>query len=137
MGCRGATGGAFAAAPDMAIILEGTTCNDLGDVPEVMQVCKVGDGVAVSFMDNASLVNRPMFSAMLRTARENNIPHQVKRSVSGGNDSGPIHKSRSGVATCVLSVPCRYIHSPSSVVKQSDVDSQYELAHAFLKNPKL
>jgi endoglucanase len=137
VGCRGATGGGFAAAPDMAIILEGTTCNDLGDVPEVMQVCRVGDGVAVSFMDNASIVNRPLFNALLRTAKENKIAHQVKRSVSGGNDSGPIHKTRAGVATCVLSVPCRYIHSPSSVIKESDVDSQYELAHAFLKNPKL
>ena len=137
VGCRGATGGAFRAAPDMALILEGTTCNDLGDVPDVMQVCRVGEGVAVSFMDNASLVNRPLYEAILRTASENDIPHQVKRSVSGGNDSGPIHKSRAGVATCVLSVPCRYIHSPSSVIKESDVDAQYRLVHDFLKHPVL
>lgn len=137
VGCRGATGGAFSADPDMALVLEGTTCNDLGDVPETLQVCRAGDGVAVSFMDNASLVNRPLYDAVLRTARENNIPHQVKRSVSGGNDSGSIHKSRSGIATCVLSVPCRYIHSPSSVVKECDVDAQYRLAHDFLKHPVL
>ncbi len=137
VGCRGATGGAFKANPDMALVLEGTTCNDLGDVKDVMQVCRTGDGVAVSFMDNASLVNRPLYEAILRTARENNIPHQLKRSVSGGNDSGPIHKSRAGVKTCVLSVPCRYIHGPSSVVKGSDVDAQYRLAHDFLKHPVL
>jgi len=137
VGCRGATGGAFSADPDIALVLEGTTCNDLGDVPETMQVCRTGDGVAVSFMDNASLVNRPLYDAILRTARENEIPHQIKRSVSGGNDSGSIHKSRAGIATCVLSVPCRYIHSPSSVVKECDVDAQYRLAHDFLKHPVL
>jgi endoglucanase len=137
VGCRGAAGGTFAAAPDMALVLEGTTCNDMGDVKETMQVCRAGDGVAVSFMDNASLVNRPLYEAILRTARENNIPHQIKRSVSGGNDGGAIHKSRSGVATCVLSVPCRYIHGPSSVVKESDVEAQYRLAHDFLKHPKV
>ncbi len=135
VGCRGATGGVFRVNPDMALILEGTTCNDLGDIPETMQVCRAGDGVVVSFMDKASLANRPLYEAILRTARENNIPHQVKRSVSGGNEGGPIHKSRAGVKTCVLSVPCRYIHSPSSVVKESDVDAQYRLAHDFLKHP--
>ncbi len=137
VGLRGATGGAFRVAPDMALILEGTTCNDLGDVPETMQVCKAGEGVAVSFMDNASLAHRPLYEAILRTARENSIPHQIKRSVSGGNDSGAVQKAGAGVATCVLSVPCRYIHSPSSVVKESDVDAQYRLVHAFLKHPVL
>jgi putative aminopeptidase FrvX len=137
VGCRGAAGGTFKVAPDMALVLEGTTCNDMGDVKETMQVCRAGEGVAISFMDNASLVNRPLYEAILRTARENNIPHQIKRSVSGGNDSGAIHKSRGGVATCVLSVPCRYIHGPSSVVKESDVEAQYRLAHDFLKHPKV
>ncbi len=135
VGLRGATGGAFRVAPDMALILEGTTCNDVGDVPETMQVCKAGDGVAVSFMDNASIVNRPLFELVLQTARENGVRHQIKRSVSGGNDGGAIQRARAGVATCVLSVPCRYIHSPSSVVKESDVQDQYDLVHAFLKKP--
>ena len=135
VGLRGATGGAYTVAADMALILEGTTCNDLGDVPEVMQVCKAGEGVAVSFMDNASIVNRPLYEAILETAKENGISHQLKRSVSGGNDSGAIQRARAGIATCVLSVPCRYIHSPSSVVKESDVEAQYRLAHAFLKKP--
>ena len=47
VGCRGAKGAAFAQEPDMGIVLEGTTCNDLGNVPEPEQVCKVGAGVAV------------------------------------------------------------------------------------------
>lgn len=135
VGCRGAAGGAFHTNPGFCLVLEGTTCNDLGDVPGAQEVCRAGDGVAVSFMDNASLAYRPLFNAILRTARENNIPHQVKRSVSGGNDSGSIHKSRSGIATCVLSVPCRYIHSPSSVVKLTDVDAQFALTDAFLRHP--
>ena len=38
-----------------------------------------------------------------------------------------------GVRTCVLSVPCRYIHSPSTVVNLSDVESQFALCRALLK----
>ena len=53
---------------------------------------------------------------------------------SGGNDGGVIQRAREGIPTLVLSVPCRYIHSPSSVVKYSDVESQLALTKALLKN---
>ena len=114
-------------------MLEGTTCNDLGDVPETAHVCEAGQGVAVSFMDGASIANRTLFRKALNVAKQENIPHQVKHSVSGGNDGGAIQRAREGVPVVVLSVPCRYIHSPSSVVKLSDVESQFALVKALVK----
>ena len=54
--------------------------------------------------------------------------------MSGGNDAGNIQRARDGVPVVVLSVPCRYIHSPSTVVKLSDVEAQFELCKALLKN---
>lgn len=134
VGCRGAKGAAFAQEPDMGLVLEGTTCNDLGNVPEPEQVCKVGAGVAVSFMDHASIGNRKLFRRALALGAEKQIACQVKAAVSGGNDAGAIQLSREGVPTLVLSVPCRSIHSPSSVCKLSDVDAQLELARALLKD---
>lgn len=134
VGCRGAAGAAFALAPEVALVLEGTTANDAGDVPASQHVCCVGQGVAVSFMDNASIAQPELFGRMLALARAHGIAHQVKRSVSGGNDSGPVQRAHSGARTCVLSVPCRYIHSPSSVCAAADVDAQYDLARAFLEN---
>ena len=134
VGCRGASGAAFAQEPDIGIVLEGTTCNDLGDIPEVAQVCKTGAGVAVSFMDNASIANRELFKKALEVGAKEGIAHQVKSSVSGGNDSGVIQRAREGIPTLVLSVPCRYIHSPSTVIKLSDAESQFELTKALLKN---
>lgn len=133
VGCRGAKGAAFAQEPDIGIVLEGTTCNDLGDVPETSQVCNTGMGVAVSFMDGSSIGNRDLFKKALQLGQEQGIPCQVKRSVSGGNDGGNIQRARAGVPVVVLSVPCRYIHSPSTVVKLSDVDCQLELTKALLK----
>ena len=133
VGCRGAAGAAFSQEPDIGIVLEGTTCNDLGNVPEVAHVCKTGCGVAVSFMDNASIGNRELFCKALQVAQQQGIAHQVKGSVSGGNDSGPIQRAREGIPTLVLSVPCRYIHSPSSVIKLSDAESQFELTCALLR----
>ena len=57
----------------------------------------------------------------------------MKASVSSGNDGGSIQRAREGVPVVVLSVPCRYIHSPSTVVKLSDVEAQFELCKALLK----
>lgn len=132
VGCRGAKGAAFAQEPDMGLILEGTTCNDLGDTPEHLQVCNAGAGVTVSFMDNASIANRRLFQLAMSLGEEKGISCQVKRSVSGGNESGAIQRARGGVPTIVLSVPCRYIHSPSSVMKLSDMEAQLALAKALL-----
>ena len=133
VGCRGASGAAFAQEPDIGIVLEGTTCNDLGDIPEVSQVCKAGQGVAVSFMDGSSIANRDLFKKALEVGAKEGIAHQVKASVSGGNDGGVIQRAREGIPVVVLSVPCRYIHSPSTVVNVSDVESQFELCRALLK----
>ncbi len=134
VGCRGAGAASFTQEPDLAVVLEGTTCNDLGDIPEVVQVCKAGKGVAVSFMDGASIANRALFKKTLEVAEKEGVACQVKGSVTGGNDGGNIQRARGGIPVVVLSVPCRYIHSPSTVVKLSDVESQFELCRALLKN---
>ena len=44
-----------------------------------------------------------------------------------------MQRTGAGVRTCVLSVPCRYIHSPSTVCAASDIEAQYRLAKAFLE----
>ena len=133
VGGRGATGAAFRIMPDAAVILEGTTANDLGDIPEAQQVCRVGAGVAVSFMDKASIADPEMFQEMLALAEGGGVAYQVKQSVSGGNDGGYIQRAGTGVKTCVLSVPCRYIHSPSTVCSLQDVEAQYLLCKAYLE----
>jgi len=133
VGCRGAAGAAFRLMPDIAIALEGTTANDAGDMPEAQKVCKVGQGVAISFMDNASIAQPEMFAEMMAVAKACGAHHQVKMSVSGGNEGGVMQRTGIGVRTCVLSVPCRYIHSPSTVCALSDVEAQYQLAKAYLE----
>ncbi len=134
VGCRGVAGAAFRLLPDVALILEGTTANDTGEVPLAQQVCQVGQGVAISFMDNASLAHPQMFREVMALAKARGISHQVKKSVSGGNEGGTVQRTGAGVKTCVLSVPCRYIHSPNTVCANRDVQAQYELAKAFLES---
>lgn len=136
VGCRGATGAAFRLQPDIGIALEGTTAADTGDIPESQQVCNVGGGVVISFMDNASIAHPDMFRSMVNLAQEHGIAYQVKRSVSGGNESGVVQRTGSGVRTCVLSVPCRYIHSPSTLCADADIQAQYRLTKAYIENER-
>lgn len=133
VGCRGATGAAYRLKPDAALALEGTTAADMGDTPEAQQVCRVGKGVAISFMDRASIARPDAFKRALKVAKDKGISHQVKCSVSGGNEGGTIQRAGAGTETLVLSVPCRYIHSPATVCAKKDVDAQYELAKALLE----
>lgn len=133
VGCRGAAVAAFRIQPDIGIALEGTSANDAGDMPATAHVCRLNEGVAISFMDRGSIAQPEMFAEMMALAQERGIPHQVKMAVAGGNDAGPMQRSCSGARTVVLSVPCRNIHSPSTVCDLRDADAQYELAKAFLE----
>ena len=132
-GLRGAKVAAYRVKPDLAIALEGTTSNDLGDVPSHLRVCRVGAGVAISFMDRASVSSRPVWQKLRDAAEEEGVAWQFKQSVSGGNDAGAIQLSREGVPTGVLSVPCRNIHSGASVAAFSDIEAQYRLADSYLR----
>ena len=104
---------------------------DLGDVDKTRRVCEAGLGVAVSFMDRSSIHSPELYRELMALAEQKGIAHQAKRGSTGSNDAASFQRSKGGVRTCVLSVPCRYIHGPSSVAKISDIDAQYELAKAF------
>ena len=88
IGLRGAACVGHNVEADEAIVLEGTTSNDLGDVPSHLRVCRVGAGVAISFMDRASVSCRPVWQKLRDAAEEEGIAWQFKQSVSGGNDAG-------------------------------------------------
>ncbi len=131
VGLRGAGPAAYGIDPDYALALETTTAADITGVKDEKRVCICGKGPAVSFMDRTTVYDRSLFDTAFAVAAENGIPCQVKTFVSGGNNSGAIHKVRCGVKSLTLSVPCRYLHSPSCVIKYSDAESCLKLAKAL------
>lgn len=133
VGLRGAQVAAMRVRPEVCVVLEGTTSNDLGETPEHQRACEVGKGVAISFMDRASIANVELFKGMIALAEAGGIPHQIKNVVAGGNDAGAVQSRAGAAATCVLSVPCRNIHSANSVAALCDMQAQSELICAFLK----
>lgn len=132
IGTRGAAAAAFTVAPDIAFVLESTTACDIAGVSGAKKVCELGKGAVVSYMDNGAIYDRELYSLAMKTASENEIPVQTKTLIAGGNDSRSIHVSRGGVRTCAISVPCRYLHSPSCVIKESDFNAVKQLAEKML-----
>lgn len=131
-------GGARVAAakirPHLSIVLESTAVGDLPDTEAARRVAFLGKGVALSLMDRMTIYDRPMLDFGQQIAAREGIPTQIKQYVSGGNDSGVIHQSGTGVRPMTLSVPTRYLHSASCVVCLEDYFSLGDLCEAMLRH---
>ena len=133
VGCRGAAGSAFSVAPDYAIALEATTAADLAGVSEPKNVCSLGKGAVVGFMDRGTIYPRDLYKLCHQLGAEKGIPVQTKTMVAGGNDARSIHQAAGGVKTIAVSAPCRYLHSPYCVVKDSDLTAVRDLTRALIE----
>lgn len=136
VGMRGAMAAAYQVQPELALIFEGTTANDMPEAEGHQHVTKVGGGPAISMMDSATIVNPKLFKTMKQTAEEEGIPYQVRQGTRGGTDAGAIHKACAGALAIGISVPCRYIHGPVSIAAEADYENAVKLADTFLKKRK-
>lgn len=133
IGLRGAAVSAFSVQPDIAFVLEATTAADIDGVGGAKKVCSLGDGPVVSFMDRSTVYDKQLYNLAFETADELGIKCQTKTMIAGGNDSGAIHISGKGVRTLAVSVPCRYLHSPSCVIDYSDLEASYKLVKSLIE----
>lgn len=132
VGLRGSTVAAYTVNPDSAIVIETTTASDIPYNKEEDYVCKINNGAVISFMDKSTIYNKEYYDMALDLANKNNIKVQQKSTVAGGNDAGAIHKSRSGVKTIALSLPCRYLHSETSLISTKDLLNVENLAKLLI-----
>jgi putative aminopeptidase FrvX len=69
---------------------------------------------------------------MADTAKKNQIPCQMEVLDVGSTDARTMQIARSGMLTGALSIPCRYVHSPSELVDMNDVTQTVKLLTALL-----
>lgn len=133
VGLRGARCAAERVKPDIALVLEATTCSDVYGCEEHEYVTTLGGGVVITARDSSSIVFEDFRRTLEELCRKYKIPYQYKRTTRGGNDAGAIHLSGSGVKTASLSVPCRYLHSPAGIASLSDIEAMKALTEKFLE----
>ena len=127
IGLRGAKTAAYMVKPEAAIVVESTTAADVAGVDKDRQVCRVGEGPVISFMDRHTIYDREYYKMAFSAAKRIGVKCQAKQAVAGGNDAGAIHVSRGGVRTLAVSLPCRYLHSAVGVISQEDYEAAGKL----------
>jgi endoglucanase len=132
VGLRGARTAAYQIDPDLALALEGTIGADMPGVPPESQPVRLGRGPAITVADRTIIVSRKLIAGLEEVAEEEAIPYQYKLPTYGGTDAGAIHLIKAGILSGVVSVPCRFIHSPTSTLRLNDFENTVRLVTKFI-----
>ncbi len=135
VGLKGARTASFAINPNIGIALDTTVASDTPGVPEPEQVTKIGKGPAIKVMDGrggSGLISHPEVRELLvKTAEENSIPYQLEILPGGTTDAAVIQLAREGVPAATISIPTRYIHSPTETLSLDDAVNAVKLLVKF------
>lgn len=131
VGLRGAGTAAYQVEPDVGLAVDVTLTGDTPEAPR-MEVA-LGKGAAIKVKDQAIVAHPKVKDLLIAVAEEEHIPYQLEILLAGGTDAGAIHLTREGVPSGVISVPCRYVHSPSEMVDLNDVEACVALLTAVLR----
>jgi len=137
VGLRGATVAAFGIHPDVGLAFDVTVAGDIPGVKEVEAPIKMDKGPSLTIADAGLIAHPKVLRLLIETAEENKISYQLETGLPGATDAARIALTREGVPSGVISVPTRYIHSPTAMLSLSDVENAVKLAVAFIsKVPK-
>ena len=130
IGLRGAHTSAFAIEPQLGIAVDVTHATDCPTIDENQHGrVKIGKGPVVYRGPN---VNPKVFERLTALAAQQEIPIQINGiSKAASNDSNAMQLSRGGVATGIVAIPNRYMHSPVEVVSLDDLDAAARLIAHF------
>jgi endoglucanase len=126
----GARTSVFAVEPAVALAVDVTHATDVpGGDPKQDGEHKLGSGPAIG---RGSTISHRVFDLLVETAEAEGISHTIE--VSAGTtstDMDAMHISRAGVATGLVSIPLRYMHTPAEIVSLDDVAASARLIAAF------
>lgn len=131
IGLRGGITSAYGVDPVVGIAVEVTHATDYPDVDKRKHgEVKCGGGPAIARGAN---INPRVFDLLCEAAEAEKIPYQVEGAPRGtGTDANAIQLSRGGKAAALVSVPLRYMHTPTEVLSLDDLESTVKLLSAFV-----
>ncbi|GAB4522920.1 MAG: M42 family metallopeptidase [Anaerolineales bacterium] len=133
IGTRGAATAAYGVNPDIGLAVDVTLS---GDTPKGIKMeVHLGKGPAIKVRDGGMLADPRVVDWMVCTAEAAGLPYQREVLLGGTTDARSIQVARAGVPAGCLSVPCRYVHTPSEMVDYRDVQHSVDLLLALLENP--
>ncbi len=131
IGLRGATTSSYGIDPDVGIAVDVGFSSDAPGL-NMMEIGELNVGKGPIIARGAN-INPALFDLLVSTAREEGIPYQVSGIPRAtGTDANVIQLARSGVAAALISVPLRYMHSPSEVLSLEDLENAVRLLTAVV-----
>lgn len=132
VGIRGAVTSTYGIDPQVGIALDVTWAMDHPDVDKRKTgAVVIGGGPVIARGAN---INPVVFDLLVRTAKEDGIPFQTQAESGGtGTDANAMQLSRSGVATGLVGVPQRYMHTPVEIISLEDLDNTIKLLVGFVR----
>ena len=131
VGLRGAKTATYGIEADAAVAVDVTM---VGDTPGGKEMnVKLGGGAAIKVMDRSVICHSQVRDTLIETSAKNNIPYQLEILTAGGTDAGAVHVSGTGIKTGAISIPTRFIHSPSEMICKSDLNACIELLKEYIK----
>ena len=125
VGLIGARTSAYGIEPDLAIAVDVTLT---GDTPEAKPMAVgLGQGPAAKVQDGGMIAHPEVRDLMVKCAEEAGIPYQMEVLEGGTTDAAAMQLVHAGVPSGCISVPCRYVHSPSEMVDEGDVEDSVRL----------
>jgi endoglucanase len=125
VGLRGAQTAAFGIEPDLAIAVDVT---GTGDTPEARPMAvELGKGPAVKVQDSRMIAHPMVRELLVEAAEKAGISYQLEVLERGTTDAAAMQLARAGVPAGCLSIPCRYVHTPSEMVDEEDVKGAVEV----------
>ena len=133
VGLRGATTAAYSIDPDLGIASDVTMT---GDTPRGIKMdVSLGKGPAIKVKDGGMLADPKVVDVMVATAKKHNIPYQLEVLLGGTTDAKAMQISRAGMPAGCVSVPTRYVHTPSEMVDINDLNNAVKLLTALISEP--
>lgn len=129
----GARAAAFSAEPDIALVVDVTFATDApGIEKKELGEHKLGGGPVLA---RGSSSNARVFERLANVAGREKIPHTITANPKySSTDADAIYLVRHGIATGLISVPNRYMHSPNEIVHLDDLENTARLIAAFCRN---
>ena len=133
VGLRGATTSAFGIDPDFGLALDVTVAGDTPGVKEVEAPIKMNKGPSLTIADSGLIAHPKVLRLLIDAAKEKRIPYQLETGLTGSTDAARISLTHSGVPSGVISIPTRYIHSPTSMLSLKDAENAVKLTIATVQ----
>ena len=134
VGLRGAKPAAWDVQPHMGIAVDVTRTGDTsGEIDGQRMQVVLGKGPTVKIKDSSVQCNPQVIEHLRKAAKENKIPYQDEILLAGGTDTAAVQKTRAGILSGCVSIPCRNIHAPAEIVDLKDVENVGKLLAAAAK----